>query len=117
MDAGEAAGHRPLETRPHLNGASPGVEVGGPQTFGGRGVGGDTPIAATTAVAATAATTTATAAIAIVAIILVFAGLLQLLFLRAFLLLMLSWRAFLPVGRGRRRWRLLCSVEGSGVGG
>jgi hypothetical protein len=29
-------------TRPHLNSVGPGVEVGGPQTLGGRGVGGAT---------------------------------------------------------------------------
>jgi hypothetical protein len=44
----------PLGTRPHLNSAGPGVEEGGPQTLGGRGVGGATTTAAATAAAAIA---------------------------------------------------------------
>jgi hypothetical protein len=91
----------PPGSRPHLNGASLGVEVGGPQTLGGKGVGGATP-------------TAATAAIVVVAVILCFVGLLQLMFLRVLLLLLVSWPAFLPAGGGRRRWRLLCGVEGGG---
>jgi hypothetical protein len=60
----------PPRTRPHLNGASPGVEVGGPHTLGGRGVGGATPTAATAIVA-----------IAVVVVILLFIKLLRLLLL------------------------------------
>jgi hypothetical protein len=74
----------PPRTWPHLNGVGPGVEVGGSQTLGCRGVGGATPTAAT-------ATT-----IVFIAVILLFAGQMQLL------LLLLSWWAFLPAGRGRR---------------
>jgi hypothetical protein len=78
----------PPGTQPHLNGVGPGVEVGGPQTLGCRGVGGATP--------------TTTATIAIVAVILLFIGLLRLLFLRLLLLLLMSWRVFLPAGGARR---------------
>jgi hypothetical protein len=82
-----------------LNSADPGVEEGGPQTLGDRGVGG-----------ATAAT-----AVAVVAIILLLAGLL--LLLRALLGQLLSWREFLPTGGGGRRRRLLRGVEDGGGGG
>jgi hypothetical protein len=86
----------PSETQPHLNSVGSGVEVGGPRTLGGRGVGGATP---TTAV---------------VAIILLLAGLLRLLLLRALSVLLLSRRAFLPTGGGRERQRLLRGVESGG---
>jgi hypothetical protein len=88
MDSGEVAGRRPPpqpKTRAHFNSANPGVEVGGPQTIGGSGVGG--------------ATTTITAIV--VAVVLLVVGLLQLLLLRSLLVLLLSWWAFLPTNRGR----------------
>jgi hypothetical protein len=93
----------PPGTRPHLNSVGLGVE-GGPQTLGGRGIGG-----VTAATAATAAVT-----IAVVVVILLLAGLL--LLLRVLLGQLLSWWAFLPTGEGRRQWGLLRGVEGSGGG-
>jgi hypothetical protein len=61
----------PLRTRPHLNSDGPWVEVGGPQTLGGKGVG--------------VSTATAT-----VAVILLLVGLLWLLLLRVLLVLLMS---------------------------
>jgi hypothetical protein len=78
------------ETQQHLNSVDPRVEVGGPQTLGGRGGGGGTP-------------TTATAAIAVVVVILLLAELMRLLLLRALLVLLMSWRTFLPTSGGRGR--------------
>jgi hypothetical protein len=88
-----------------LNSVGLGVE-GGPQTLGGRGIGGVT--------AATAATVAAAVTIAVVVIILLLAGLL--LLLRVLLGQLLSWWVFLPTGEGRRQWGLLRGVEGSGGG-
>jgi hypothetical protein len=53
----------------------------------------------------------------VVAVVLLFVGLFWLLLLRTLLVLLLSWRVFLPTGRGRRRRRLLCGIEGGGGGG
>jgi hypothetical protein len=78
----------PPGTRPHLNSVSPGVEEGGTQTLGGRGVGGAT------------FTVAATTTVAIVAFILLLAGLL--LLLRTLVGQLLSWWAFLPTGEGGR---------------
>jgi hypothetical protein len=61
----------PLGTRPHLNSDGPGVEVGGPQTLSGKGVGGFT-------------------VTAIIAVILLLVELLWLLLLRVLLVLLLS---------------------------
>jgi hypothetical protein len=82
----------PPRTWPHLNIASSGIEVGGPQTLSSKGVGR----ANATAAAATIAT-----AVVVVAVILLLAGLLWLLLLRALLMLLLSWRAFWLTGGGR----------------
>jgi hypothetical protein len=91
----------PPETQPHLNHAGPGVEAGGPWTFGGRGVGG----------------ATATIAAITVMVILLLVGLLQLLLLTSLLVLLMSWLVFLPTGRGRGQQRLLHGVESCGGGG
>jgi hypothetical protein len=101
--AGEATGCRPpppQETWPHLNSTNLGVEEGGPQTLGDRGVGG--------------ATTTIATAIAVVTVILLPAGL---LLLRALLGQLLPRQAFLPSGGGGRRRGFLHCVEGGGGGG
>jgi hypothetical protein len=80
----------PTGTRPHLNSAGPGVEVGGPQNLGDNGV-----------ARATTTTVVVIATIVVVAVLLLLAELLQLLLLRSLLVLLLSGRVFLSTGEGR----------------
>jgi hypothetical protein len=92
-DRREVAGRQPPSptgTRPHLNSAGLGVEVGGPQNLGDNGVAG-----------ATTTTIVVIATVAVVAVLLLLAELLQLLLLRSLLVLLLSGRVFLSTGEGR----------------